>query len=166
MNRPFCWFVAACAAFAFATDVLAREKFRLGATDQVVPLHGDCPRFGVFNFCANRRSHPVSWLKALSAKVWVSCNWQEQQADAEIFLKLAETGLLGKGNVYPTVFPLARMEKARAERAAWLDAVAPATCDGAHVVVTVPSVGKTFVVACVDAGDEKMRVLSETKYET
>lgn len=34
-------------------DGLVVEKFRLGATDQIVPLHGGAEGFQVFNLCAN-----------------------------------------------------------------------------------------------------------------
>ena len=36
-------------------DGLAVEKFRLGATDQIVPLHGSAPGFACRNVCANGR---------------------------------------------------------------------------------------------------------------
>ena len=36
-------------------DGLTVEKFRLGARDQVVPLHGAASGFEVFNLCANGR---------------------------------------------------------------------------------------------------------------
>lgn len=36
-------------------DGLAVEKFRLGARDQIVPLHGGASAFEVFNLCANGR---------------------------------------------------------------------------------------------------------------
>lgn len=36
-------------------DGLAVEKFRLGATDQIVPLHGSAPGFSCRNICANGR---------------------------------------------------------------------------------------------------------------
>ena len=40
-------------------DGLTVEKFRLGARDQVVPLHGAASGFEVFNLCANGRiAHP------------------------------------------------------------------------------------------------------------
>jgi len=40
-------------AFLQERDGLKVEKFRLGARDQVVPLHGEAPGFSVFNLCVN-----------------------------------------------------------------------------------------------------------------
>lgn len=40
-------------AYLQKRDGLVIEKFRLGATDQIVPLHGGAPGFEAFNICAN-----------------------------------------------------------------------------------------------------------------
>ena len=225
-------------------DGLVLEKFRLGATDQVVPLHGACDGFSVANICGNGcvakpdggtvdmfngnyetlkkkggffenclsvgyifrygdfsygkfgdfngrasdgrhiektaapfmphvtvakmnhhgngASHPREWVRALSPKVWVSCVWSQAHSEPGTLTKLTdETAYPGERLICPTVFPASRRCKAILRKLPWLDKIEPSAFLGGHVVVTVPPGGKTFKVAYVDAGDEKMAVLSE-----
>ena len=45
------------------------EKFRLGATDQIIPLKGACPGFSVRNICANGRiAYPDGSIRDLYAE--------------------------------------------------------------------------------------------------
>ena len=110
---------------------------------------------------------PSAWIRAAAPRAWVNCVWTQGQSHSEILAKLADTALNPRLRaICPTVFPAERRLRAMAEKAAWLERIAPASFKGAHVVVTVPPGGKTFRLAQVDAGDEKMRVLSEQEIES
>ena len=110
---------------------------------------------------------PSAWIRAAAPRAWVNCVWTQGQSHPEILAKLADTALNPRLRaICPTVFPAERRLRAMAEKAAWLERIAPASFKGAHVVVTVPPGGKTFRLAQVDAGDERMRVLSEQEVES
>ena len=228
-------------------DGLVLEKFRLGATDQVVPLRdaSGCDSFSVFNIVGNGMvakqdggtvdlfngnydnlkqmhgfenplstgyvfrygafsygtfgdfnarasdgklvekkaapymphvtvakmnhhgcpgSHPKVWVSALSPKAWVGAIWHQGHADAYTFEKMAdESCYAGERLICPTVYPSERRIAAILKKEPWLPLVAPASFRGGHIVVTVPPGGKTFTLRYVDAGDEKMTVVSEKK---
>lgn len=77
-----------------------------------------------------------------------------------------ETAYPGERLICPTVFPASRRCKAILRKLPWLDKIEPSAFQGGHVVVTVPPGGKTFKIAYVDAGDEKMSVMSEREMAT
>jgi len=221
------------------------EKFRLGATDQIVPLHdaAACQDFSVHNICANGRivtrdgkvrdlyadwisrnkpkclgenglslgmivrygdfsfytagdfsttldhadgtpmlleseqakelghvevakinhhgyySMPAPLVKALSAKVWVSCVWDYWHSIRPVCERLADRTLYpGDRVICPGVFPASRVREDAG--APWMADVAPAAFDAGHIVLDVPPGGRDYSVSYLTAADESMAVKS------
>ena len=109
---------------------------------------------------------PEPLIRALSARVWTACVWDQLHVVDPVMERLADRSIYpGPRTFFPTVFPAERCRGA-ADRPFFRD-VAPEVCGtGAHVVVTVPPGGETYQVACVDASNEEMRVLQAYEFRS
>ena len=109
---------------------------------------------------------PASLIRALSARVWTACVWDQLHVVDPVMERLADRSIYpGPRTFFPTVFPAERCRGAR--DLPFFRDVAPEVCGtGAHVVVTVPPGGETYQVACVDASNEEMRVLHACEFRS
>ena len=74
------------------------------------------------------------------------------------------TGYTEKRIIIPTVFPAER--QISDAKMPWMPDIAPESFGGCHVVITVPPGGATYSVACLDATDEKMKVLGAYDFKS
>ena len=110
-------------------------------------------------------SMPGKLVKALGARVWVSCVWDQLHNVAPVMDRLTDRSIYeGDRVVCPGIFPAER----RAEDAGkpWLDDIAAPCFEGCHVVLTVPKGGKEYSITCVGAADESMTVKSVMNFKT
>lgn len=110
-------------------------------------------------------SMPAPLVSALRPRVWFSCVWDQLHNVAPVMERLADRSLYpGDRVVCPGIFP----EERRVEDASspWLDDIAPACFEGAHVVLDVEPGGKRYSVSCIDARDESMTVRSVLRFKT
>ena len=108
-------------------------------------------------------SMPAPLVSALRPRVWVTCVWDQLHDVAPVMERLADRSLYpGDRLLCPCIFPAER----RAEDAGspWLDDIAPACFDGAHVVLDVAPGGKRYTISCLDARDESMTVRSIQRF--
>ena len=227
-------------------DGLVVEKFRLGATDQIVPTHGGAAGFEAFNIAANGKvafrdgrvkdavnlkpgttafnenafslgvvfsygpfrfytagdfshgcnhvkgkpgiegvmaeacgevdvakmnhhghhSMPAALVKALKARCYVACLWDQLHVTPDTMTTLADRSLYPDDRFFfPGVFPKERL--AEDAGAPWLkDVVDAVKVDGAHVVLTVPKGGRSYTMTCLDPADMELRVKAEYAFRT
>jgi hypothetical protein len=108
---------------------------------------------------------PAPLVSALRPKVWVTCVWDQLHDVAPVMERLASRSLYpGDRVLCPCIFPAER----RAEDAGspWLDDIAPACFDGAHVMLDVTPGGKRYSISLLDARDESMTVRSVLHFKT
>lgn len=104
-------------------------------------------------------------LKALQARVYVSCVWDQLHNVAPVMERIADRSLYpGDRIVCPGIFPKER----RAEDAgkAWLDVIDKSSYNGGHVVLDVPKGGKEYSITYLTAEDESMKVLSVMNFQS
>lgn len=125
-----------------------------------------CPRVDVAKI--NHHGHysmPEKLVKALRARVYVSCVWDQLHDVAPVMARLADRSLYpGDRIICPGIFPVERREEDAGK--AWLDDVAPASFEGGHVVVTVAKGGDEYSVAYLTADDESMTVRSSLDFRS
>lgn len=110
-------------------------------------------------------SMPAPLVAALRPRVWVTCVWDQLHDVAPVMQRLSDRSLYpGDRVLCPCIFPAER----RAEDAGspWLEDIAPACFDGAHVVLDVTPGGKRYSISCLDARDESMTVRSVLRFST
>lgn len=109
-------------------------------------------------------SMPEKLVRALSARVWTACVWDQLHVMDDVLDRLANRNIYpGPRTLYPTVFPEERCRNA-AGRPFMVDLAQEVRGKGAHVVVTVPPGGERYTVTCIDASDEEMRILGKHEY--
>lgn len=111
-------------------------------------------------------SMPEKIVRALAAKVWVACVWDQLHTLDHVLERLSDRNLYpGTRYHFPSVFPVERIKTA-ADKPFFRD-IAPETFGlGAHVIITVPKGGETYRVSCVSPADESMRLLGEYEFES
>ena len=109
---------------------------------------------------------PALLIRALSARVWTACVWDQLHVVDPVMERLADRSVYpGPRTFYPTVFPEER--RRTAGDLPFFRDIAPEVCGlGAHVVITVPPGGETYSVTCIDASNEEMRVLGTHEYRS
>ena len=110
------------------------------------------------------KSMPEKLVRALAARVWTACVWDQLHVMDDVLDRLADRDLYpGPRTLYPTVFTEERCRNAEG-RAFMADLAPEVRGKGAHVVVTVPPGGERYTVTCIDASDEEMRILGKHEY--
>lgn len=227
------------------------EKFRLGAVNQVVQLHGGeaYPAFFVRNICANgricgedglvkdlyreriEREHPSQvsengmslgmifgygpfrfftagdfsdkWtladgsvfrienaladicpkvdvakinhhghnsmsrklVKALSARVWVSCVWDQLHNLDAVMARLSDQSLYtGDRIICPGIMPVQRRQSAEGQ--SWLNFLDPSCFEGGHIVLDVQPGGEQYSISYLSAEDETLTIRSVMQFKT
>ena len=108
-------------------------------------------------------SSPTRLLKALDARVFVSCVWDQLHNDAETLSRIANQSILpGRRMIVTGIFPAERM-MVDAGRA-FMPLLMRESWRGAHVVVTVEPGGTRYTVARVSASDERMSVIDMCEF--
>lgn len=103
-------------------------------------------------------------VRALAAKVWVSCIFAKHCNDLGTLRRLSSRKLYpGERVICPTAFPAERMEAANAEG---LHDVAPESLDCGHIVLNVPAGGRDYTVSYLTACDESMTVRSVMRFKS
>ena len=101
-------------------------------------------------------------MRALSAKVWVSCIFAKHCNDLGTLRRLSSRRLYpGERVICPTAFPAERMEAAKAEG---IRDVVPESLDCGHIVLNVPPGGRDYTVSYLTARDESMTVRSTMRF--
>ena len=110
-------------------------------------------------------SMPAPLVSALRPRVWVTCVWDQLHDVAPVMERLSDRSLYpGDRLLCPGIFPAER----RAEDAGspWLNDIAPACFDGAHVVLDVAPRGNRYTITLLDARDESLTVRSVHHFRT
>ncbi len=103
-------------------------------------------------------------VRALAAKVWVSCIFAKHCNDLGTLRRLSSRKLYpGERVICPTAFPAERMETANAEG---LHDVVQESLDCGHVVLNVPAGGRDYTVSYLTAQDESMTVRSVMRFKS
>ena len=111
-------------------------------------------------------SMPEKIVKALQAKIWLACIWDQLHTLDHVLERLSDRNLYpGPRMHFPTVFPKERCESA-ANKPFMADIAPEVKGLGAHVVITVPKGGETYRVTCLKATDESMEILGEYKFDS
>ena len=104
-------------------------------------------------------SMPPDLVRALQARVYVACVWDQLHVTDDTMARLADrTAYAGDRLICPCVMPV---ERRRAEGGrAWMKDVPEAVYEGAHIVLSVPQGGERYSLSFLDARDENMMVKS------
>ncbi len=90
---------------------------------------------------------PPALVAALRAKVWFGSVWTLRQFVPPVMERLADRSCYpGERLVCPPFLPPECLAEARKAHAEWLRDVPPAALEGGHVVLTVPSGGRAFLL--------------------
>lgn len=110
-------------------------------------------------------SMPEKLVKALSARVWVSCIWDTLHMIDGVCSRLADRNIYpGDRVICPGVFPKSRREENA--RKSWMKDIHEASFDCGHVVLDVPPGGKSYSISYLTADDESMMVKSVIELPT
>ena len=108
---------------------------------------------------------PEGLLKALQARVYVSCVWDQLHNVAPVLERIADRSIYpGDRIVCPGIFPKER--RAQDAGKPWLGVVNESSFDGGHVVLDVPKGGREYSISYLTAADESMKVLSVMKFQS
>ncbi|MBR4166389.1 MAG: MBL fold metallo-hydrolase [Bacteroidales bacterium] len=125
-----------------------------------------CPKVNVAKI--NHHGHysmPEGLLKALQARVYVSCVWDQLHNVAPVLERIADRSIYpGDRIVCPGIFPKER--RAQDAGKPWLGVVNESSFDGGHVVLDVPKGGREYSISYLTAADESMKVLSVMKFQS
>lgn len=105
----------------------------------------------------NSMSRPL--VKALSARVWVSCVWDQLHNLDKVMARLADESLYrGQRVICPGIMPVERRQKAQGQ--SWLSYLDPASFEGSHIVLDVEPGGEEYSITYLAAEDESMNIRS------
>ena len=109
-------------------------------------------------------SMPSELLKALQARVYVSCVWDQLHNVAPVMARIADKSLYpGERIVCPGIFPKERREEDAGKP--WLDVINDSSFEGGHVVLDVPEGGREYSITYLSAADESMTVKSVMNFK-
>lgn len=104
-------------------------------------------------------SMPKALARALAPQVWLSAAFATHHDDDETLQRcLGESVYPGPRVFAPNIMPAQRLAAARAKGLEWVKALAAASEEEMHVVVTVAPGGKEYSLAFIPAKDESMVV--------
>lgn len=104
-------------------------------------------------------------VKALSARVWVSCVWDQLHNLDKVMERLSDRSLYpGERVICPGIMPSRRREAASGK--SWLDFLDPSSFEGGHIVLDVEPGGLEYSVSYLSAEDESMSVRSVMHFHT
>ncbi len=104
-------------------------------------------------------------VKALKARVWVTCVFALHNNDAGTLKRLSDRSLYaGDRAVCPTCYPARRQKGDGA--AAWTKDIVSSSYEPGHVVVNVAPGGDDYTVSYLDAKDESMTVRSVMSFKS
>ena len=110
-------------------------------------------------------STPPEYVRAIRPRVWTSCVWDQLHNEEHTMRNIATCkGYNEERIIIPTVFPAER--QISDAKMPWMPDIAPESFGGCHVVITVPPGGRTYTVACLDATDEKMKVIGAYDFKS
>lgn len=110
-------------------------------------------------------SMPTKLIKALQARVYVSCVWDQLHNVAPVMARLSDRSIYpGERIVCPGIMPAERRKEDAG--ASWLNDVAKESYEGGHVVLCVERGGKDYSISYLTAEDESMVVKSVMKFKT
>lgn len=125
-----------------------------------------CPRVDVAKI--NHHGHysmTEKLIKALQARVYVSCVWDQLHNVAPVMERLTDRSLYpGDRIICPGIFPAERLEEDKGKP--FLDDIEPSAFDGGHVVITVERGGDEYSVSYLTADDESMTVVSSMNFRS
>lgn len=125
-----------------------------------------CPAVDVAKL--NHHGHnsmPEKLVKALQARVWVSCVWDQLHNVDKVMERLSDRSLYdGDRIICPGIMPVQR--RTAAQGAAWLKDTAEASFEGGHIIMDVIPGGKRYSITYLNAEDESMTVRSVMEFKT
>lgn len=105
-------------------------------------------------------------VRALKARVWVTCVFASHNNDLGTMKRLADRNLYpGERTICPTCYPAQRQTKDPQDAPGVAD-VPKAAWDCGHVVVNVAPGGDDYTVSYIDAKDETMTVRSVMRFRS
>lgn len=110
-------------------------------------------------------SMTAALVKALKARVWVTCVFASHNNDADTLKRMSDRSLYpGERAICPTCYPARRqMKESNAE---WTKDIAKAAFEPGHVVVNVAPGGDDYTVSYIDAKDETMTIKSVMRFKS
>ena len=119
------------------------------------------PEVGAVDVCKiNHHGHysmPAEFVKAVRARAYVSCVWDQLHNVDPVMARLGDTDLYpGERTVFPGVLPAER--RAVDDGKPWMGIVPAAAYEGGHMVLDVPEGGERYSISYLTAADESMRV--------
>jgi len=127
------------------------------------------PQVGPVEVCKiNHHGHyamPAGFVKAVCARVYVGCVWDQLHNVDPVMARLSDTELYpGERLVCPGIMPAER--RAVDAGKAWMATVPPASYEGGHVVLNVTDGGERYSVTYLSAADESMRMRAVFRFDT
>lgn len=125
-----------------------------------------CPKVDVAKL--NHHGHnsmPRKLVKALSARVWVSCVWDQLHNLDAVMSRLADQSLYaGDRIICPGVMPVERRNAAKGRE--WLDYLDKSSFEGGHIVLDVEPGGEEYSITYLSADDESLNIRSVMTFQT
>lgn len=125
-----------------------------------------CPKVDVAKLNHHgRNSMSRNLVKALSARVWVSCVWDMNHDMDKVMERLADQSLYqGDRVICPGIMPSQRRDAAVGQ--SWLSYLDPSSFEGGHIVLDVMPGGCEYSISYLSAQDESMTVRSVMNFRT
>jgi len=123
--------------------------------EEIAPM---LPRVNVAKL--NHHGHnsmPAALVKALAARVWIACVWDQKHLTPDTYSRLIDRSLYpGERMVFPGCVPNDIAALSEADRAD----IPAAAYSGAHIVLDVKPGGDAYTISALTAADESMRVVA------
>lgn len=112
-------------------------------------------------------STPKALARALAPRVWLSAAFATHHDDDGTLQRcLSESVYPGERVFAPNIMPPKRLAAAREKGLEWIKALAPASSEEMHVIVTVSPGGEEYSLAFVPAKDESMIVRDVMRFKS
>lgn len=138
----------------------------LFCTDDV--LAEACPKVDVAKL--NHHGHHSmnsNIIRALGARVWISCVWDQLHNTSDVMKRLTDRSLYsGDRVICPGIMPVERRKQAALDGETWMSDIAESSYEGSHIVLDVEPGGRNYSVSYLTASDESMRVRSVMRFKT
>lgn len=104
-------------------------------------------------------------VKALSARVWVSCVWDQLHNLDAVMARLSDQSLYtGDRIICPGIMPVQRRQSAEGQ--SWLNFLDPSCFEGGHIVLDVQPGGEQYSISYLSAEDETLTIRSVMQFKT